>query len=1133
MTGLTGNAPGRAGPGVTLASYADLIVAALGGSTPVRHVLPLLRGPRPGERDALLDGHTRLLKAHLDRVATALAALPASALTALAVPSAAAPGEPPPSAADLDDTGDRLARWLIGRLPLWPDAARDLAVATARLAEDSDVLHPAARRLRPLGRGFEPLMDERLRRRFALIPEHDNQLASLRGSLQLLMEEPDQGLAVMERALGAPLTADDRAWLETERRVAMLRFVRRKKTEADGHIRWFLRKDDQHRVVLDRYGVRGHWIICHAGSTTTMAKLGTAVERVMPPSLLSPPMSWRLVTVAEANRPTADESLDATIDAAYVLAGPAAPEATALALRDHARRLTSIGKGAGPAVVASAFSASSPGAAAPAPRGADRGFVVRGSEAGLTLWEQTGVAAVILARVAHDPQDDRLLYFLESVECVADLSIPADEIGDQYRASPAAQWTRALLRGRSDPGRGHAAAAPKVRLVYIPSSIEHRLGGVPLIGLEFLRDRLERLGARVNALTIPPADFERRAAELLGADVVGIGVYVHNQGEVADLVTRLRQAGYPGKIILGGPQLRDIDLIQGSIEGWDALIRGEAEDALPQVLRVLSLLDSGRRTEALRLARTMAGVAIRYGDAVMLCETAERNRAERISCPLPFDWMRGKSRRKLQMNFTRGCPYQCVFCPNHQGQLYRPGSADELWRFTLLAVADDLPLPAGTELATARKLQDHLGVAGPPRLRVALHVLIRQECQADQLRALLDPVLRIIDPAVLADPGELARLTGLPEALDLHLSRLGRGPVSRWQTKQAWLAAKLALLASRRRWRQTGQNPELLDQIERLAKPAFVLATSEDNTLVNRKTIREYLRRRIEYGISDDVIFNPGQNTVWDLTDSGGGADQSYIADLVRHNPFAVALGVDGPSNPVIRQNRKPRYGVYDAMAVNRELARRGVAVANNYILLTPETDLLEAVEAFVLFLVLPLPWRDYGDSVNLQVIKEESTLAHDEGLIFAPDDTGWDEPMRFGDVRQLLDRWALTSSLASAGLPPLLWRVLREDAAAASALPLVIDRWLGDFDADPELLALGRLVSAARRPGVPLVETLQAIQRQLAAEYPALSAIRSGARGTVDRPPRRYRAWMPQPRRSSNLNVAFKPYGLVRAVPE
>jgi methylmalonyl-CoA mutase cobalamin-binding subunit len=1082
MTGRTGEAQQRADPGITLASYADLVVAALGRNPLLRHAPPLLRGPWPGERDALLDSHSRLLRAHLDRVAAALAALPGSAMIALAAPPAAGPAPAAASPADFDELADRLARWLIGQLPGWPDAARRLAIATARLIEDSEVLHPAARHLRPLGRGFEPLLDERLRRRFALIPEHTARLDALRSNLQLLMEEPDQGVAAVERALGAPLTAGDRAWLDAERRAGLLRFVRRKKTE-DGHIRWFLRKDDDHGVVLDRFGAAGHWIVCHAGSTAVQAKLGTAVERVMP---APPPTAtgWRLVTVAGAHRPAAGAPPATAIDATYVLAAPPAPGAGPRALRDHVRRTASISHDAGAAVLASALGTASPGATASSGPGPGRRFALRGSKAGLTLWEQAGDVTVAVASVAHDPDDDQLLDFLESVECVADLKVPADDIGDEYRASPAAQWARALLRGHGGPEGGQEAALT-ARLVYIPSAIQHQLGGVPLVGLDFLRDRLERLGARVTVLTVPPADFGRRAAELLGADVIGIGVYIHNHDQVADLVARLRRAGYRGKIILGGPQLRDIDLIQGSVEGWDALIRGEAEDALPQVLAVLSRLEAGRWTEALGLARAMTGVAIRYGDAVLLCGTAERNRAERITCPLPFDWMRGKPQRKLQMNFTRGCPYQCIFCPNHQGQRYRSGPADELWRFTMLAVADDLPLPAGTELAMARGLHDHLGVAGPPRLRAALHLLVRQECQAGQLRALLDPVVRILDPAVAADPGELARLTGLPEDAGLHMSRLGQETVSPWQIKQAWLTAKLALLASRRSWRQAGQYPERLGQLQRRAKPAFVLATSEDNTLVNRETIRAYLRRRIEYGISDDMIFNPGQNTVWDLTDSAGGADEGYIADLVYRNPFAVALGVDGPSNPVIRQNHKPRYGVGDALAVNRALARHGVSVANNYILLTPETDLLEAVEAFVLYLVLPLPWRDYGHSINLRVIKEESTLAHDEGLIFAPDDTGWDEPMRVAQVQELLDRWALTSTLASDDLPPLLWTILREDAAAASALPLVIERWLGNFDADPELLALGRLVSDSVRPGVPLVTTLQAIQRRLAADFP------------------------------------------------
>ena len=80
--------------------------------------------------------------------------------------------------------------------------------------------------------------------------------------------------------------------------------------------------------------------------------------------------------------------------------------------------------------------------------------------------------------------------------------------------------------------------------------------------MDFLRDRLERTGARVNVLSVAPADFERRAAELLGADVIGIGVYIHNSREVAELVKILRDRGYRGKIILGGPQLRDIDGIR-------------------------------------------------------------------------------------------------------------------------------------------------------------------------------------------------------------------------------------------------------------------------------------------------------------------------------------------------------------------------------------------------------------------------------------------------------------------------------------------------------------------------------------------------------------------------------------------
>jgi hypothetical protein len=954
-------------------AYAEILARVLGPDVLGRHSLALLRGQAPAERDALLDSHSRSLKRHLDNIGAALSALPEPAALALSEAQAAE------TDSEAGEATDVAARWLIRVLDPWKDQARELAVATVRLIEDSGVLHPAARHQRPLGRGFEALLEERLRRRFLLLPERAGELAVLRKHVQALMEEPARGLELIERDLGSPLDAEQLAWLEAERLCALLRFVRHKKTE-NGHIRWYLRRNEQRQVVLDRFGVRGHWIVTGEGSADGPARLETTADALVAPG-------WLMMS---AEGPVSIAGDAGVFGVPARSEAPVVPEVELLA-----------------------------------------------SDDGLALWDVS--EGRLLADVAHDAETDALLDFLDTLDCVADLSRPRERVEPRFADSAAVQWARALLERRNSPSGAGGLAELNVRLVYVPSAIPHQLGGVPLVGMDFLRDRLERAGARVNVLLIAPADFERRIAELLGADVIGIGVYIHNGREVAELVRLLRARDYQGKIILGGPQLRDIDGVQASVSGWDALIRGEAEDALPAVLSVFSALDAGRFADGLRLARSLSGVAIRYGQALLLCDTAERLKASAIACPLPFDWMRGKSERKLQMNFTRGCPYKCVFCPNHQGQLYRAGPADELWRFTALAVADDLDLPPEVERATALLLQDNLGVRAAPRLRVALHVLLRARCDAAKLREML---------ALIGSSAPVPESGGL---------------LSAWQIKEAWLNAKLSLRPPPR-------------------KSRFVLITSEDNTLVNGAVIRDYLRRRIESGLDEYMVFDPGQNTVWDLTDPHGNADEEYIAELVRRNPFAVALGVDGTSNPVIRQNNKPRYTIGTTLAVNRALARHGVVVTNNYILLTPETDLLEAVEAFALFVLLPLPWRDYGQSVNLRVIKEEGTLAHDEGLIFAPDDAGWDEPLRFSEVAELLDRWSLTSRVDSSELATLLWKILAEDTAANALLPLVVERWERNYDSDPELKAISRMIADAARPEVPLVETLRAVGQMLTA---------------------------------------------------
>lgn len=1070
----------------SLLAYSTYLRRHVGSATVARHGLALLSGALPTEEDALLDSHMRALKKHLDDITVALGGIPDD--SSLRVTSDASLD----SNAELDTVVDAIASWLLDRLAR-PEVARRLAVVTSRLIEDGPTLQDSARRLRPLGRGFEHLFEERLRQRFEHLPERPQYLEVARRWRTVHLEEPDYAEARIEHDLGVRLTDDVRAWLELERRVATLRRVRHSKTE-DSHIRWYVRQHPVRDVVLDRFGVQGHWIVCTLGQTAHLAALCTAVERVFAPDSGKHDtiQGWCLVTGAHqgAAAGTRSPSAQLPIIRQYVVPSGLVHDMDPIALRAKVRQDVRAQESPDEGILWQSLesAASKSDDERQSPR--DGTFALRSDSDGVFLVHVTPTVAAIhtVARANHEPNDTDLITFLDSLDCTADLAIPRDEVSKEHANSTAAQWSRALLHVRrhelTRPTSAQDSKGLKVRLVYVPSNIEHQLGGVPLIGLAFLRDRLEQLGARVNITTLRPQDFEHRLPELLGADVVGIGVYIHNVDEVGSLVGLLRDRHFAGRIVLGGPQLRNIDQILHSIDGWDALIRGEGEEVFPRVLQVLKLLHDRRLSEAFELAATLTGVAIRFGETLLLCNTADRNRADEIVCPLPFDWMRGRNHRRLQMNFTRGCPYLCNFCPNHQGQLFRPGEADDLWTYTVLAVADDLALPDDIEAEIGRRIQDELLVSSGSRMRVALHVLQRVGCSAQHLRHIIGPLIDFADPILTTDPDALFAHVGI-DSTAWRLGSAAEGQdVRSWDIKRAWLFGKAAVLASRQLWLATGSSPDRIDRLNLVARPAFTLITSEDNTLVNKPTIKEYMRRRGEFGLYDDVIFNPGQNTVWDLTNMRGAADEAYISMLVDNNPFEVALGVDGPSNPVIRQNNKPRYLINEAMAVNRSLARHGVRVANNYILLTPETDFLEAVEAFLLYAVLPLPWRDYGSSINLRVIKEDATLAHDEGLLFAPSDPHCDEPLRFADVARLLERWSITSRVAAGDIAPLLWRVFREDPEVASALPLVVRRWRRDYDSDAELRRLGQLIADRSRPEVPLVDTLWAVKDQLRAEF-------------------------------------------------
>jgi hypothetical protein len=1015
--------------------------------TSLSSLLLLLRGPIPGVKEAKLDAHKAVLRTSLQAIEAACHDL------TFECSDLSKTLEASPTLASACDLFIELSLLLCTK----HTQARRLGLALARLHEEGPRL--LARSSRSLGRGFEPLFEQRLKCRFSYFPEHTQEPRELDRCWQLLLEEPEEAYERLEQSLERSLTAKDREWIELERRAGLLRFVRRDKTDSQGHIRWYLRPDSKYDYVLDRLGVEGHWFLPHCKDVKRGSAAVTAFERVFGHSA-KPGQAWNELCCDKSLWSPRDKSLWSPRQA-----------------RQQLRRE--------PALLSHKVSINHE-AMVPCGQRKERSQRSWSVKLHLTKTEvELHCNKAVVAALPREAGESALIEFFDVLDAVSDLA--PIEACDDLATTALGSWLVAFLsvltsRARAlDQRQGGHRASRRVRLLYLPSDIPHQLGGVPEVGAQFLRDRLERSSRDCLFIKMERRDFHRRLPELLGADVVGIGVYIHNREQVAELCDRLRSSGYQGRIVLGGPETRSIEDVQEQIPGWDAIIRGEADEVLGDVLDVFDSFDAGDEAAALAKALRLSGVSLRLGTALLLCHTASRNRSSDLLCPLPFEW-RASPESLLKMNFSRGCPYLCNFCPNHQGRSFRAGTSDELWRFSVLAVGSQLRWPEEAQKSVASAILKELGVAAPALLRPALHIMLRGQLSGAVVLAIMEALRAWIDPVFRSPEGRQALHRSLGLSSWLSLEKTDKA-LSVRELRAYWLQCQCMVLASRQLWREEGSHKERLRRLKECQGQRFTIETSEDNTLVNRAVIKEYLSKRDFYGLSGDFLFNPGQNTIRDLMTGDGQVDEDFIALLVRENPFAVAFGADGTSNAVLRQNRKPGYGVRALVAVNKALGKYDIEVANNYILLTAETSLLEAVESFVLWLLLPISWRDYGSSINLRVIKEETTLTNDEGLLFDPTDAGWDVPIRDKDLQSLIDRWDLSSLLSAAEFLDRLTVILEKDELARGLLPTLFERWRLDVDGDREMKALAALLEISLNDGCSLLEALWKVRARVQSE--------------------------------------------------
>jgi len=606
------------------------------------------------------------------------------------------------------------------------------------------------------------------------------------------------------------------------------------------------------------------------------------------------------------------------------------------------------------------------------------------------------------------PADDPIKCgdFLEKLSRVSEWRLPSDQMGD--RTDSVVLWSRAVLIRAARRPQLHPElplAGWRIRLLHVrPASSV--IDEDPVLGRQYLAEALERYGAVVDLISLVPSDLSTRLPELLGADVLGFSVYVHNVVETADTVALVRQEGYEGRIILGGPQTAHIDEVARQIDGWDAIVRGEAEDILPRLLMCWP-----KGAEDIPKDLEMAhGLLLQGQGWLWVWATAHPNRARLGTPPLPFDPLANAGTVAIRLfNLNRGCPYACSFCANHQGSTLSRIPTDSLLQWGRLILVERWPIPENAARHLASILAAALGVTVPPQLPLVLLLLRRNE---------LPPLV-----------------PGLAEALDAL-----EFPPSPYYARHRWLAAKAALIET--------HNWPIVES------PLVEAVTCEDNTLVARSTVLAFLEWRRTNGFENLLQFSPGQNSVSTLL------DESFLGSLATSGKLRLALGVDGTSNVMIRENGKPRYKIQDVVEINAYLEKMGAEVANNYILIAPTATFLDVVEAILLFIILPINWRRHvNDKVNLQVIKEEGTLETDEGIIHSPHEAGWNVPIRDPAVRALISRHRLSSEMTWDELRARLWNMIETDENVIQALPLVHRRWQADLDSDRETAMLARLL--------------------------------------------------------------------------
>jgi radical SAM superfamily enzyme YgiQ (UPF0313 family) len=170
--------------------------------------------------------------------------------------------------------------------------------------------------------------------------------------------------------------------------------------------------------------------------------------------------------------------------------------------------------------------------------------------------------------------------------------------------------------------------------------------------------RAHQIDVNERSWSINRSDFEiEQVLDFLltsvGPDTdIAFGAFVWNESHIQQILTALRAHRFPGRVILGGPQISYVKSNSHLEEYYphgDIFIRGYAEEALAQLLL------------SPELCPPIQGIHYARQPSLGLSAVADFNK-------LPSPFLSGTLQRQqfLRWETQRGCPFRCSFCQHRE-----------------------------------------------------------------------------------------------------------------------------------------------------------------------------------------------------------------------------------------------------------------------------------------------------------------------------------------------------------------------------------------------------------------------------------------------------------------------------------